>query len=220
MEEGQSSAKKRARATQDDAGTEQQGGTHLVVLIDESGSMQPQGTTMLPAIESALRAVARNTPSPDTRTVKVFAFADAKPVLRLMWTNSLGAVLAAEGLGPGVRYVPDGTTALYDALVAALEHCARGATLLVATDGDDTCSTRNVQDAQEALACARAERGIKVLFLAEGVGARNEAATLGVPVMEVHAAAEGGGAGAEMSLSQALVHPEVHQVLSQSMAME
>jgi len=178
--------------------------------------MSTQAATMLPAIEAALRAVARDTPAPEQRTCKVFAFADAKPVLRLVWDNTLGAILAAEGLGPGVRYVPQGTTALYDALVATLEHCARGATLLVATDGDNTSGTRTREQAQMALDAARKEHGVKVLWLAEGVGARNEAATLGVPIMEVPTAA----AAEEMSLSQALARPEVHQVLSQSMAME
>jgi uncharacterized protein with von Willebrand factor type A (vWA) domain len=200
MEEGQQN--KRARAEE----AEETKGTNVVILVDESGSMEAQEKTVLPAVAEALRALCRTVPTPNELSVKIFCFSDE---LRLACDNSLGA-LAEMGL-TDVAYSPHGTTALYDALIGGLEHCARSATLLVATDGENTSGRYTRESARKALRTAQEGRGVKVMWLAEGSAAMREGQSLGLPVMmrEPH-----------VSLSQAMADPSVHAQLSQSVAFE
>lgn len=197
-EEGQPQQNKRARAEDD--------GANVVLLIDESGSMEPQKQSMIPALEEALRSLGRAL-IPSETTVKIFCFSDA---MRIVCDNTLGAIIELGLDQAAIAYEPRGSTALYDAIVSGLEHCSRSATLLVATDGANTSGHHTRESARAALRAAQDGRGVKVVWLAEGAAAAKEAEALQLPVKM---------RAADLSLSQALADPEVQAELSQSMAL-
>jgi uncharacterized protein with von Willebrand factor type A (vWA) domain len=190
--------------------TDQKDGSDVIILLDESGSMEDQEQSIIPAVQQALCSLARMVPSPNELSVKVFCFADE---MRLVCDNTLGAIDEMRMLTKeGVAYSPHGTTSLYDAILEGLEHCASHATLLVATDGENTTGHHTQETARKALAKAQqGPRRIKVIWLAEGSGAALEGKALG---LDVRTDCE------HMSLSQALAAPEIHAQLSQSVAME
>jgi uncharacterized protein with von Willebrand factor type A (vWA) domain len=197
--------------TQDEAEKEDEepDTAHLVVLVDQSGSMDPQRHTMIPAVERMLRHTAQEMPAAqrDQKNVQVYFFAST--IEKVLSLTFAGILDAPRGLG--LHYEPNGNTALYNSLVAVLPHCARGATLFIATDGENTVDEPETQaSAQRALTLAKEERNIKVLALTEGREALAQIRMMEVEVMQ-------SAQGADGALSQALDDPAVLAQLSQSL---
>ena len=110
------------------------------ILVDNSGSMRTKRNAVSKAVVNLVQAS-----NPDDE-VFVVNFND-EPYLDQDFTNKVA--LMKEALD---RSDTRGGTALYDAVIAAADHLAKGAkrekkVLLVVTDGEDNESRRNLEDA-------------------------------------------------------------------------
>ncbi|HLG54284.1 MAG TPA: VWA domain-containing protein [Vicinamibacterales bacterium] len=127
-----------------------------VLVVDTSGSMVDK----LDDVEDALRHFLGSARTDDELTMLHFSnFVD------VVATADEGRDQLRRQIG---RLVASGGTALYDAMVEGLDHARRGRhrkkALIVVTDGNDTSSTRDEDDAIDAV------RRSEVLVYALGIG--------------------------------------------------
>jgi len=204
------SSEKRARLEQVNDDDEQADTANLVVLVDQSGSMEAQRDTMVPAVERMLRHMAQETPTAlrEEKSAQVYFFSVAcEKKLSLTFA---GILAAPEGLG--LEYNPEGSTALFNSIVAVLPHVARKGTLFIATDGENTVEDgpETQESCKRALALAKDAAQIKVLALTEGKEALAQARVMEMEVMQ-------SARGYEAELSQGMGDAQVLGQISQSL---
>ena len=153
-----------------EAPVEAERGDVLHVLIDQSSSMR----TMQAAAYEGVRELVES--QPDGMGVVFSTFSSRVQIgVRRTKEEALTSIEQREA---------NGSTALYDAIVAAVgagDEPGQGQTLVVCTDGQDTASRHTALDARRA-AESYAARGGRLLFLGANQDAVLTAQTLGVPV--------------------------------------
>jgi Ca-activated chloride channel family protein len=137
----------------------------LGIAVDTSGSMAGQ---KMEAAQSALDRFFFDLLDRDDE-IFLYRFSNA-PVLVQDWTRD--RQLLSRGLG---RLVPNGGTALYDAVSEAIPRTQQGQhrkkALLIVSDGNDTASTATVRDVKAQI------RESEVLVYAIGIDGQGEATT-------------------------------------------
>jgi hypothetical protein len=150
--------------------------THLSLLIDQTGSMAPYIREVIGGLNHYVQQLCAQAPGPVFATLATFAEGIAvhytqRPIHRV-------EKLRLE------TYVPNGQTALYDAICQALAalpgNTAQRQMLVILSDGEDVCSTTTMSDCAEAIAAAQAS-GVLVVFLGDGPEALDIATVLGIP---------------------------------------
>jgi tight adherence protein B len=133
------------------------GGTDLeiVLALDTSGSMRGQ-----PIVEAVRAGQAFLDTLPDGTRAAMLTF-DSKPSVVSPFTSDLGSIRARLG-----QVLPRGETALYDAVLTAtglFQHGTAARSVVLLSDGGDTVSTANLEEAAGAL--ARSGAGVHVISL-------------------------------------------------------
>lgn len=154
----------------------------LILLLDTSGSMRGQEEAMVAGVNEVLSNMtdtlqrARSSWN-GTFNVQIYAFSDVGgPTKRLL----LEAPLHTRPQITLDHYRCDGGTPLYDVVGGTLAKLPNGATLVIATDGEDTTSRSYTQN-QIAKALKRevlVERDIHLVYVYKGVEAEREAANI------------------------------------------
>lgn len=166
----------------------------LVVLLDASSSMEHQRDEVITAINEVLGHYSGI-------KLKLCTFNETVKVV------FDGSIDEFDGLCEN-DYVPKDMTALYDSIGTALTFAEEGATLIIATDGDDTAShteTRQTIDAK--IASAR----IKIIYIAEGTSAQRAGTDIGL----TNSAPVG-----HETISAALSSQEMHSMIDGLLALE
>ena len=150
--------------------------THITLLIDETRSMTPYATQVVDGLNYYVDALCAQTPGPVFASLITFA----ESITRHYEQRPLHRVdkIRLE------HYVPDGNTALYDAIGAVLEQLPMSATLremlIILSDGEDICSWTSLTACADRIAQAQ-QQGVLVVFLSDGSDALDTAAVLGIP---------------------------------------
>lgn len=145
---------------------------HLHLLLDQSGSMRAMQSATYDGAEELVEAL------PDDATATFSTFATA---VRHGAACPKSQVL--EQLRASAR-VAEGRTSLYDAIVMATAERAAASkrTIVIVTDGTDTCSEHSREDAQLALATFQRQPTHRVIFLGSNQDAITNGQALGIPV--------------------------------------
>ena len=150
--------------------------THITLLIDETRSMTPYATQVVDGLNYYVDALCAQTPGPVFASLITFA----ESITRHYEQRPLHRVdkIRLE------HYVPDGNTALYDAIGAVLKQLPMSATLremlIILSDGEDICSWTSLTACADRIAQAQ-QQGVLVVFLGDGSDALDTAAVLGIP---------------------------------------
>lgn len=136
----------------------------VVLLLDTSGSMEGQEKAMVEGTNAVLANMSATLKRADWRgvfNVQIYTFADRGK--RLIVESPLGSDATHLTLD---QYECGGGTPLYDVLGETLEHVRDNSTIIIATDGEDTTSSRfNVQDIKKMMNKAREERDIHFVYV-------------------------------------------------------
>ena len=150
--------------------------THITLLVDRTASMAPYASQVVDGLNHYVKALTAQTPGPVFATLTTFA----ETVIPHYRQRPIHRVdkLRLES------YVPEGQTALYDAITGVLDTIAVGETqrqmLVILSDGEDVCSQTPLSDCAECIAQAQA-RGVLIVFLGDGPEALETATLLGIP---------------------------------------
>ena len=139
------------------------------VVVDQSGSMSGVQDAVFAGAREVVQSV------PDAQMVSFTTFASN---VRIGDRNSKQAVLDDLSSTP----IAHGSTCLYDAIVCVVheERDSVRSTIVIVTDGFDTCSTHSHRDAKEA--CTRFQsEGRRILFLGSNQDAILSADGFGIP---------------------------------------
>ncbi len=158
----------------------------LVVLVDESGSMNVQRDAIIEAVNSYLETLQKSgvpihvslyTFTIEHKKVKKSCFLEVQ-ILNQKKKVAHGPIeqvrLSSE------TYNPDGGTALFDAIRAIIPECVNPLyTVVIATDGEDQDSKTSSAFASGVIECAK-RNGTKVIYIAQGDGAIAVGHALGI----------------------------------------
>src|SRR5262249_2256284 len=137
--------------------------THITMLVDQTASMRPYASEVVEGLNYYVQALCCQTPGPVFATLASFA----EKVTVHYQQRPLHRVdkLRME------NYVPDGQTALYDAICHILEKLPQASPqkqmVVMLTDGEDVCSVTSLTQCVDAIAQAQT-RGVLVVFLGDG----------------------------------------------------
>lgn len=152
---------------------------HLVLAIDASGSM-------LPYQDKAREALRQFTAELDPAVLwRISLMLFNSEVRTLAFSESAAQLSASEAIG---RYRPEGDTALWDALSYALAAETAGAPtlLIVATDGEDTCSRASLEAAEQLAERRRRDGNWSFLWLNMTGDVSRPAERLGFECLDFH----------------------------------
>jgi hypothetical protein len=150
--------------------------THITLLIDQTASMFPYTTQVVDGLNYYVEALCAQTPGPVFATLKTFAEAvtthyEQRPVHRV-------DKIRVES------YVPEGNTALYDAIETTLENIPASTAMrqmvIILSDGEDVCSWTSLTACADRIGQAQ-QQGVLIVFLGDGDEALATAAVLGIP---------------------------------------
>jgi hypothetical protein len=151
----------------------------LVFLIDTSGSMAGQEVDIVNGVNKVMEDMfaqyQKFTHTNGTFSVQIWTFSERER--RLLTEAPLQTVpkIAFE------QYRPSGGTPLMDAIGDTLKNVPNGSTIIIATDGEDTTSSRyTLKDVKEMIADAKEKRDIQFIFVAKGTEAFSGGARLGL----------------------------------------
>jgi len=137
----------------------------IVFLLDTSGSMQGQEQSMVEGVNKLigrLEQVFRSTGSQSAFNVQMYTFSWKRNLL-------LEAPLSSVPLITTEQYRADGGTALFDTIGETLSTIRDNSTIVIATDGEDTSSTKySKAEISEMIEKAKETRDIHFIFLAKG----------------------------------------------------
>lgn len=160
----------------------------LFVLIDASGSMYDQREEVVNGVNHLLKALWQEQPEHIKTYMTLSTFNDRSTTLFNGQLSEDDCVLKHNA------YKPKGTTALYDTLGPILELMEPETTVLIASDGVDSASTRYTKSQIATLiSAAKVDFKTQFLFLAQGEGALECSIELGFDegsVISVDAAEE------------------------------
>jgi hypothetical protein len=102
-----------------------------------------------------------------------YAFSDSSK--RLIMEGTFASQLSVD------NYVTGGGTPLFDVIVETIGEVPDRSTIVIATDGEDTTSSKfSRSETRRAILAAKENRDIDFVFVAKGMEAFNEAESLGV----------------------------------------
>lgn len=144
----------------------------LTMYVDSSGSMAMQKTEVLQAVNRLLNRYRED----DTLKLRLCTFSDTIEVVFSGFISKFSEF-------PAAAYYTAGRTALYEAVADAIRSSDAGATVIIATDGRDTCPERK-KETRESVAKlvvdAEKEMGMRVIYIAEGDDANDAGKEIGV----------------------------------------
>jgi hypothetical protein len=150
--------------------------THITLLIDRTGSMAPYAGQVVDGLNHYTKQLCVQAPGPVFATLQTFAETitteyQQRPIHRV-------DKLRLES------YIPQGNTALYDAVATTLEALPAASPqrqlVVILSDGEDVCSMTSLTECADVIANAQT-RGVLVVFLGDGPEALETAALLGIP---------------------------------------
>lgn len=146
--------------------------THIVAILDESGSMQNKISDVLGGYNSFVKS---QKSIKDGSTMSLYTFSNN--VRRVFHHKDVQEVPELNGL----TYSPNGMTALLDAVQQGILDAGekKEVILLVITDGDENASRIATHESVKSLISAREELGWKVVYMGASVNAFKQAATFG-----------------------------------------
>lgn len=103
-----------------------------------------------------------------------YAFSDSSK--RLIMEGTFASQLSVE------NYVTSGGTPLFDVIVETIGEVPDRSTIVIATDGEDTTSSKfSRSETRRAILAAKENRDIDFVFVAKGMEAFDEAERIGLP---------------------------------------
>jgi hypothetical protein len=150
--------------------------THITLLIDQTASMLPYVTQVVDGLNHYVEALCAQTPGPVFATLQTFAETvtthyEKRPIHRVDKIRF-------------EAYVPEGNTALYDAIETTLEAIPAASEVrqmvIILSDGEDICSWTSLTACAEHITEAQ-QQGVLLVFLGDGDEALATAALLGIP---------------------------------------
>jgi len=152
----------------------------IILILDESGSMDSQRHTMVNNVNELIseqkRLLSRLDMAPERVNMHIYRFASTVK-------DAISMPLVSFPKFTDSDYVPDGMTALYDAIGTVLQrfHDSKNKTVLViATDGQENSSKEYKLPTIQAKLTAKKAEGWSVIYLSETLDTKEQGKRLGV----------------------------------------
>jgi uncharacterized protein with von Willebrand factor type A (vWA) domain len=138
---------------------------HIIFLLDVSGSMAGKEASMIEGVNALLHNMEVKAESLNVSQyfhVNIYTF------------NNNYKLIAETVLGSKRRLAPEeyltsGGTSLYDTIGHVLENVAKGATIIIATDGEDTTSSKfSKAQILDVIQKAKQDKNVEFVYLAQG----------------------------------------------------
>ncbi len=147
----------------------------IVMLLDASGSMSGQEHAVVDGVNQLLSHLAASLPKDALISVAAFKFSDTSR--KLLFEAPLDLVTELDV----VDYRVGGGTPLFDVLGETLDTIRDNSTIVIATDGEDTTSTRYTRpQIMDKIEVAKTQRDIHFIFVAAGPEAFQGGASIGL----------------------------------------
>lgn len=150
--------------------------SHVVFLLDTSGSMRGHESLVVNGVNKVLQDMQdtyNKLQSTEQYKLLFYAFSDSSK--RLIMEGTFASQLSVD------NYVTGGGTPLFDVIVETIGEVPDRSTIVIATDGEDTTSSKfSRSETRRAILAAKENRDIDFVFVANGMEAFNEAEAIGV----------------------------------------
>jgi hypothetical protein len=175
----------------------------LTIYVDSSASMRPQKEEVLKAVNTMLNRYRED----EKLELLLCTFSDTIETVFSGFICDFTEFTAA-------KYYTMGGTALYDAIADALVRSKNDATVIIATDGIDRDSKYETKESvAKKAAAAEKENGLRIIYIAEGIGASEAGKSMGLqtPLSVAHVG--------NASLSQQLASMEFNDLVDAMVAL-